>query len=159
MKSLFLFAFFLLSYGTSYCQVINDTLVIPGFVKFKRIPTCIGEHCQSGQCDMPGVTEGPLVGFILHQDARIGKIRHCTMLCETPGGVCRKMIFTLTSAEAIEQAGKQASKQFGKPVYTKEDNLYIYSWTSKTSDDHQLKIRLEVAADLKSGMMYIHGQE
>ncbi|MBK9103941.1 MAG: hypothetical protein IPL92_05085 [Saprospiraceae bacterium] len=158
MKTI-LISFFLLSFSIGYSQGVVDTLVIPGSVRYKQIPTCIGAHCQSGQCSVPGVTEGPPAGFILHRDARIGKIRHCAMVCETPGGVCRKMIFTLSSAEAIEQAGKQASKQFGKPLYTKEDSLYVYSWTSKTSDDDQLKIRLEVAADLKSGMMYMHGQE
>lgn len=142
-----------------YSREMSDTLVITNYEKFKEIPTCIGKICQGGQCYAPPTTDGPAADYLLHQDVRIGKIRHCTMVCETPGGVCRKMIFMLPSAEAVEQAGKQAARQFGKPLYKKEDSRYVYSWTFRTSDNHQLKIRLEVDADLKSGMMYIHGQE
>lgn len=145
----------LFSSGIGFAQDNTDTLLIPGYVKYKQIPTCIGEHCQSGQCYSPGVSDGPAASYLLHQDARIGRIRHCAMVCETPGGVCRKMIFTLASAEAVEQAGKQAAKQFGKPAYTKEGNLYVYAWSYKTSDDHQLKIRLEVAADQNHGQLYV----
>lgn len=158
IHTILLFILLLLS-GLGYAQDNSDTLLIPGYVKYKQIPTCIGEHCQSGQCYSPGVSDGPAASYLLHPDARIGKIKHCTMLCETPEGVCRKMIFTLHDEENVSKAGKQAAKQFGKPVYTKEGSLFVYAWEHTTADKQALSIKLEVSADFQSATMYVNGQE
>lgn len=149
----------LVSTTISYSREISDTLVITDYEKFKQIPTCIGENCQSGQCYSPPKTDGPAASYLLHDDVRIGKIKHCTMLCETPKGVCCKMIFTLRDADSVTQAGKQAAKQFGKPVYTKEGSKFVYAWKHTTVDNQKLSIRLEVAADIQSGMMYVTTQD
>ena len=80
------------------------------------------------------------------------------MLCETPKGICQKMIFTFVGEETVEQAGKQAAKQFGKPVYTKDGSKFVYAWKHTTADNQNLSIRLEVSADIKSGVMYVGEQ-
>jgi hypothetical protein len=153
-----LILFFLLSLGIGHSQGSGDTLVISGQVKYKRIPTCIGENCASAQCYAPGVQPGPAAAYILNQDAQIGKIKHSMMLCETPDGVCNKMIITLRDAESVKQAGKQASKQFGNPVYTKEGGSYVYTWMYATPEKHQLKITLKIAADLYTGVLFVEQQ-
>lgn len=154
-----LFGLCLVSISNGYSRDISDTLVITGFEKFKQIPTCIGENCQSGQCYSPPQSDSPAASYLLHDDVRIGKIKHCTMLCETPKGICRNMIFTFKGEESVEQAGKQAGKQFGKPVYTKEGSKFVYAWKHTTADNQKLNIRLEVFADIQSGMMYVDAQD
>jgi len=154
-----LFGLCLVSTTNGYSREISDTLVITEYQKFKQIPTCIGANCQAGQCSAPPKTDGPAAAYLLHNDVRIGKIKHCTMLCETPGGVCRNMIFTFKGEESVEQAGKQAAKQFGKPVYTKEGSKFVYAWKHTTEDNQKLNIRLEVSADVKSGVMYVNAQD
>jgi hypothetical protein len=141
-----------------YSRDVTDTLVITNYEKFKQIPTCIGANCQSGQCASPPKTDGPAAAYLMHDDVRIGKVKHCTMLCETPGGVCRNMVFTFKGEESVEQAGKQAAKQFGKPTYTKEGSKFVYAWKHTTEDNQNLNIRLEVSADVKSGVMYVGKQ-
>ncbi len=148
----------LLSTIIGYSRDMSDTLVITNYEKFKEIPTCIGENCQAGQCYAPPTTDGPAADYLLHDDVRIGKIKHCTMLCETPKGVCQNMIFTFKGEESVEQAGKQAANQFGKPTYTKEGSKFVYTWKHTTSDNQKLSIRLEVSADVKSGVMYVGKQ-
>lgn len=148
----------LLSTIIGYSRDMSDTLVITNYEKFKEIPTCIGENCQAGQCYAPPTTDGPAAEYLLHDDVRIGKIKHCTMLCETPKGVCQNMIFTFKGEESVEQAGKQAANQFGKPTYTKEGSKFVYTWKHTTSDNQKLSIRLEVSADVKSGVMYVGKQ-
>jgi hypothetical protein len=148
----------LLSTIICYSRDMSDTLVITSYEKFKVIPTCIGENCQAGQCYAPPTTDGPAAEYLLHDDVRIGKVKHCTMLCETPKGVCQNMIFTFKGEESVEQAGKQAAKQFGKPTYTKEGSKFVYAWKHTTTDNQKLSIRLEVSADVKSGVMYVNAQ-
>ncbi len=148
----------LVTTSISYGRDVSDTLVITNYEKFKQIPTCIGANCQAGQCSSPPKTDGPAAAYLLHNDVRIGKIKHCTMLCETPGGVCRNMVFTFKGEESVEQAGKQASKQFGKPVYSKEGSKFVYAWKHTTPENQKLSIRLEVSADIKSGVMYVGKQ-
>ena len=153
-----LFGLCLVSTTNGYSREISDTLVITEYQKFKQIPTCIGANCQAGQCSAPPKTDGPAAAYLLHDDVRIGKIKHCMMLCETPMGICQNMIFTFKGEESVEQAGKQAAKQFGKPVYTKEGSKFVYAWKYTTPENQKLSIRLEVSADIKSGMMYVGKQ-
>ena len=153
-----LFGLCLVSTTNGYSREISDTLVITEYQKFKQIPTCIGANCQAGQCSAPPKTDGPAAAYLLHNDVRIGKIKHCTMLCETPGGVCRNMIFTFKGEESVEQAGKQAAKQFGKPVYTKEGSKFVYAWKHTTEDNQKLSIKLVVSADIRSGVMFVGEQ-
>lgn len=153
-----LFGLCLVSATNGYSLEISDTLVITESKKFKQIPTCIGANCQAGQCSAPPKTDGPAAAYLLHDDVRIGKIKHCMMLCETPMGICQNMIFTFKGEESVEQAGKQAAKQFGKPVYTKEGSKFVYAWKYTTPENQKLSIRLEVSADIKSGMMYVGKQ-
>jgi hypothetical protein len=141
-----------------YSRAVSDTLVITNFEKFKQIPTCIGANCQAGQCSSPPKTDGPAADYLLHTDIKIGKIKHCSMLCETPKGICQNMIFTFSGEENVEQAGKQATTQFGKPIYSKEGSKFVYAWKYTTVNNQKLNIRLEVAADIQSGVMYVEEQ-
>lgn len=149
----------ILSTTIGYSRDMSDTLVITSYEKFKIIPTCIGENCQTGQCYAPPKTDGPAADYLLHNDVRIGKIKHCMMLCETPKGICQNMVFTFNGEESVEQAGKQAAKQFGKPVYTKEGSKFVYAWKHTTIENQKLSIKLEVSADIQSGVMYVNAQD
>lgn len=146
----------LLLYGTGFSQLNSDTIIVSGYEKLKQIPTCIGVNCFTGQSCSVGVPAGSSAAYLLHEDIRIGKIKHSKMICEFPnGGVCSKMSFVLNNEESVSQAGKQAAKQFGEPVYTKEGNEFVYTWMHTTPENQKLNIRLEVAEDMKQGMLYV----
>lgn len=154
MRTFYLFLFTIL-YGTGYSQTPADTLMIAQHQKLKEIPTCIGVNCLSGESCSTGVPAGSSAAYLMHENITIGKIKKCKMICDLPGGICSKMTFILEGAESVTQAGKQAAKQFGEATYTKEGNKFIYSWIHTPEDQPQLNIRLEVSADIQSGMMYI----
>ena len=144
--------------GICWGQPSSDTMRIMSHQKFGKIPTCIGHTCLALKSDSTEVQGDYYSSYRLYNNVTIGKIKKCRMIWEIPYGICLKMSLFLDDVESVEQAGKQASKQFGKPVYSKDGSKYIYAWKYTTSDRRKLNIRLEVAADQKHGMLYIDEQ-
>lgn len=150
---------FMLLYGFGHSQVTADTIMVSGHHKVKQIPTCIGSACLSGEACAVGAPAGSKAAYLMHEKMTIGKIKQCKMVCDIPGGTCTRMTFILEGAESVTQAGKQATKQFGKPKYTKEGVEFVYSWTYADKGQQPLKIKMVVSADIQQGMLYVTGQE
>lgn len=143
-----------------FCLILNgqnnpDTISISGHTKFKRIPTCFGENCKSGASCSPMLNNALSSEAMVYEDVSIGKIKHGKMICQTTNGICTKTMITVQTAEGVTQAGKQAAKQFGEPVYKKEGSIYVYSWKNMPSNEKTLSIRLEVAADRQSAELFV----
>ncbi len=147
--------YFVLSFLMVIGQKNPDTITISGHTKLKGIPTCFGENCKSAATCSPMLNNSLSSEAMVYEDVSIGKIKHGKMICQTTNGICTKTMITVHTAEGVTQAGKQASKQFGEPVYKKEGSIYVYSWKNMPSNEKTLSIRLEVAADLQSAELFV----
>lgn len=110
---------------------------------------------MSGESCSPMPNTAVANGAMVYEDANIGKIKHGMMICNTTKGICTKTVILVNDAEGVSRAGKQAAKQFGEPVYTKEGSIYVYAWKYIPSNEKEIKIRLEVAADLQHAKLFV----
>lgn len=138
--------------------ISTDTLRFPGELKSRVIPLAVGTFFEIPANCLKNPTSFVRANKFIFPDASLGKIDSCSMTYELETDTVRQMIITLPNEKGLKQAGKQAAKQFGKPVYSKDGSKYVYAWKYTTSDKRKLNIRLEVAADQKHGMLYIDEQ-
>ena len=147
---------FVLSFLIVIGQNNADTITISGHTKLKGIPTCFGENCKSGASCSPMLNNATSSETMVYEDVSIGKIKQGKMICQTTNGICTNTMITVHTAEGVSQAGKQATKQFGEPTYTKEGSFYVYSWKYIPSNEKTLNIRLQVAADRQSAELFVY---
>jgi hypothetical protein len=150
----------LITYGqqTEHEVIITDSLRFSGEIRSRKIIVGIGEFFEfPASCAKDPTTFIQSSKFIF-PDASLGKIDTCSMIYELQSDTIRKVIISLPNTLSVQQGGKQATKQFGKPTYSKEGSKYVYAWKYTTKENRKLSIRLEVAADQKHGMIYITEQ-
>ncbi len=132
----------------------TEALSFPGEMRSPNIPMSIGSFFEIPSSCAKDPKVFIRADRFVFPDASLGKIDSCTLTYLLVDDTVRQMIITLPSALSVKQAGKQASKQFGKPVYHKEGNIYVYSWSVSQRHKDPATVRLEVNEDLASGMMY-----
>ena len=142
-----------------YTYTNTEELKFPGEMRSPNIPLAVGSFFE-----IPASCGKKPTAFIradrfIFPDASIGKIDSCSMTYELVNDTIRKVIIALPSALSIKQAGKQAGKQFDKPVYHMDGMHYVYTWSYKPRGQDRFTIRLEVNEDLASGMMYVTAGE
>ncbi len=153
---------FMVCYITTYGQrdehkvITTDSLRFSDELRSRKIPIAIGDFFEiPANCLKDPTTFIRSYRFIF-PDASLGRIDTCSLTYELQSDTIRRAILYLPNALSVKQGGKQASKQFGKPMYTKDGSKFVYAWKHTTVDNQKLSIKLEVSADIQSGMMYVN---
>jgi hypothetical protein len=133
----------------------TEKLSFPGESELKRIPISIGSYFEFPASCARKQTHFITANEFVFPETSIGKIENCEMIYTCIADTLRKVTIVLKDEESVKQAGVQAGKQFGTPVYSKEGHLFVYRWNYKPRKKTALAIRLEVAQDAKSAVMFV----
>lgn len=153
--SLFLFSWVSITAQAGETEIIHqEEMSFPGQMRSPKIPAAIGDFFQFPSSCAKEPHQLIRADRFVFPNASIGKIDSCTFTYIVIEDTIRQWIISLPSALSIKQAGKQASKQYGKPAYHKESNRYVYVWKVSPRQKNRYTVQLEVNAELTSGMMY-----
>jgi len=141
-----------ISYGQD--MISSNVITLPGRINLYNIPTCIGEEGKFIQENDP---KDRLVGYdtLVFVDAHIGYIDYleCNYIVEN--GRIDQIRIHLFDNFSIDQAYRQASKQFGLSRLIVSDLNTTYTWSYLQANRVKIDVELVYDSDKKSGTLIL----